>query len=476
MLDDGAISGTTIIEFALINLNSWTAPTGLAEFEVFVVGGGGGGGYGNAAGGGGAGGITMASFTNINGGQGFSEETVFAMNVGVGGGGAGNDGVRGQNGTPSIFGMNSDFVTVAGGGTGGGSNMNPSSLNVILANLNASSGGASGLNSVGIKNGSGNGGSPRLNNSTGGGGGGYGGMGLAGTLDPGNGANINATGGNGGAGFPSNFRGNTRTYAAGGGGNTTAGNSVNNNEPGKGGSGVGGDANRSGIGGAGRSQGSGGGAGTTFGGAGSSGVIIIRYPNFRILPVEYLYFDSNFKREDKLVELKWATAKELENSYFEIQRSFQNVKNWEWIGKVDGMGWSDSPVEYLFKDPNLPLIGGMAYYRLKQVDFNGNFDLSKTVSVRLPSLQHFEGVWRVFPNPNDGEKFSLELLDENEYRGEALRVRLISPKATAIAYTGNDLREISELIRAQLAKSPKGLYIVEVSWGQKVEYLKVLRK
>jgi hypothetical protein len=465
LLDDGAITGTTIIEFTTANENRWTAPKGLVEFELFLVGGGGAGGRGGAAGGGGAGGVTIASFSSINGGQGFSEDTEFIMNVGRGGLATGNNGIL------TIFGQGTEFQTVAGGGGGGGSDNSANANNGFQ--LNASGGGASGLNDPGLGRENGNDGSRGFNSSFGGGGGGIGGPGTSGTLNSGT-----AIGGTGGEGFSSDFRGNTEIYAAGGGGTTNGGSNSSplRNIAGLGGSGLGGGANNSGTGFQGSARGSGGGAGSEAGGPGQTGVVIIRYPNFRILPVEYLYYDANFKREDKIVEVKWATAKEWENSHFEVQRSLQDVKNWERIGTVDGMGWSDSPVEYLFKDPNLPLIGGMAYYRLKQVDFNGNFDLSKTVSVRLPSLQHFEGVWRVFPNPNDGEKFSLELLDEKEYGGEALRVRLISPKATAIAYTGNDLLEISELIRAQLAKSPKGIYIVEVSWGQKVEYLKVLRK
>lgn len=475
LVDDGAITGTTIIEFASNGVNNWTAPKGLVEFEVFVVGGGGGGGFGNAAGGGGAGGVRIANFTNINNGQGFAEDTEFVLNVGGGGGGAGNANVRGSNGTPSIFGQNTEYVAIAGGGGGGASNLNVNGNNGFFDN--ASGGGASGMNSPGVANGGGYGGSTGLNSDTGGGGGGFGGPGTAGTIESGPGVNVTATGGNGGIGFSSDFRGNTVIYAAGGGGNTNAGSSSVRNNGGLGGSGVGGNANVSGMGGVGGSPGSGGGAGGSVrGGSGQTGVVIIKYPNFRILPVEYLYFDANFRREEKLVELKWATAKEWENSHFEIQRSLHNVKNWESIGTVDGVGWSDSPSDYLFKDYNLPLIGGMAYYRLKQVDFNRNFDLSKAISVRLPSLQHFEGVWRVFPNPNDGEKFSLELFDEEEYGGEILRVRLISPTTSGSTFRSEDLREISEFLRGQLANSAKGVYIIEVSWGQKVEYLKVLKK
>ena len=476
-MDDGAITGTTIIEFASSGINKWTAPKGLVEFELFLVGGGGGGGFGNAAGGGGGGGISIASFININGGQGFEVDTEFEMNVGGGGGGAGNQNIKGTNGTLSLFGQGTDFEVVSGGGGGGGSDISVNGNNGFQ--LNASGGGASGLNTPGNGRENGNEGSAGLNNNFGGGGGGAGSSGTSGTITDGPGPiNFTAFGGNGGEGFSSDFRGNIRMYAAGGGGTTNGGSntSTQRNRAGLGGSGVGGDANNSGNGGAPvNSPGSGGGAGSVGGGAGSSGVVIIKFPNFRILPVEYLYFDAQFKRETKTVDLQWATAKEWENSHFEIQRSLQGVKNWEVIGSEPGFGWSDNPVEYVYKDSNLPLIGGLAYYRLLQVDFNGNFDFSKTISVRLPSLNQVKGVWRAYPNPNTGAQFNLELIDEREYNGEDLRVRLITPYAINRVIAGNNLRQISRSILEELQKASNGIYILEISWGQKIEILKIMK-
>lgn len=375
----------------------------------------------------------------------------------------------------SIFGYNNPtYQIVAGGGGGGGSNGSVNGINGFQ--VNASGGGASGLNTPGNGRENGNDGSSGFNNEFGGGGGGSGvdeGRGTPGTLNSGI-----ATGGTGGVGFSSDFRGNVRIYAAGGGGTTNGGSNSSppRNLAGEGGSGVGGNASRAGTGENGKSAGSGGGAGGAGGGAGFSGVVIIRYPNFRILPVEYLYFDAQFRRETKSVDLQWATAKEWENSHFEIQRSLQGIKNWEVIGSELGIGWSDSPVEYVYKDINLPLAGGMAYYRLKQVDFNGDFDFSKTVSVRLPSLNQVKGVWRAFPNPNAGEIFNLELIDEREYFGEDLRVRLISPFSNNKLIAGTNLRQISGSILEELRKASKGIYVLEISWGQKVEFIKVMKQ
>jgi hypothetical protein len=230
------------------------------------------------------------------------------------------------------------------------------------------------------------------------------------------------------------------------------------------------------MGGSGRANtGSGGGAGRNNGGAGSAGMVIIRI-SYRILPVEYLYFEANFRREERLAEIKWATGKEWENSHFELQRSMGNVKNWATIGKTEGVGWSDVPVEYSFKDKTLPLVGGLAYYRLKQVDFNGDSHLSKVIAIRIPYQQVTNDVWRVFPNPNSGDQFSLDLVNLSEYAGEDLRIRLISPTSGNYFLEGKDFRKISEQIREQLLKSPNGVYILEISWGKKIEYIKVLRK
>lgn len=474
LVDDGAITGTTIIEFGASGVNSWTAPKGLTEFEVFVVGGGGGGGSGNIAGGGGAGGVTLAYFTNINSGLGFVEDTEFEIIVGTFGRGTTSLDGRGTNGGISIFGYNNlTFQTAAGGGIGGASSNFAGTLGNAI--VNGSGGGVNGFNTQSNGNGTGNNGAQGINENTGGGGGGAVSPGTRGTITDPN-PLITATGGNGGDGFSSDFRGNTVIYAAGGGGTTRAGSNPPRNISGLGGSGgVGGNANNNGDGSPGSTRGSGGGAGSTRGGDGNSGVVIIRYPNLRLLPVEYLYFDANFKRETKSVDLKWATAKEWENSHFEIQRSLHGVKNWEVIGKEPGVGWSDDPVEYLYNDDNLPLVGGLAYYRLLQVDLNGNSNFSKTISVRLPSLYQVKGIWRAFPNPNNGSEFNLELVDEKEYNGEDLRVRLITPYSVNSVIAGSNLSQISRSVLEELQKASNGIYILEISWGQKIEILKIMK-
>jgi hypothetical protein len=198
--------------------------------------------------------------------------------------------------------------------------------------------------------------------------------------------------------------------------------------------------------------------------------------NLSVLPVEWLYFNADFLGQERLVRVQWGTSKEWENSHFEILRSVGDIRSWQKIGEVNGLGWSDIPVDYRFEDLALPLTGGVIYYQLKQIDLNGSFSYSKTISVRVPPTANNGKIWRVFPNPTSGDKLSIELLDLGALKDGSVQVRLIQPNGITRFIDGNNLNVISENILIQLIGATKGVYILEISWGQKVEYLKVLRK
>lgn len=432
----------------------------LDEAQILIVAGGGGGGRGPSAGGGGAGGLIYRPSELLPIG------TVVPVIVGAGGIGSTNNNTQGGDGFPSAF-LTFNAVGGGGGGSNNNSARNGRSGGSGGGGARHGANGSGGGGNVGQGNGGGNGRSSNGSTVQGAGGGGAGGAGLSGT----NSGAGQSNGGMGGPGLQYSLTGTSIIYSGGGGGTAIGGNGQNN--VGLGGSGVGGNGNNGGAGGSGSTPGSAGGAGSTRGGDGANGIVIVRQ-TFKILPVEYLYFEAFFRREERLAEIKWATGKEWENSHFEIQRSMGNVNNWETIGKVDGLGWSDVSVDYSFKDRTLPLIGGLAYYRLKQVDFNGKSQLSKVVSIRIPSQQVTENVWRVFPNPFVGELFMLDLIDATQYSGENLRIRLISPGSGNYFFEGGNFREISEQVRNQLIKSPNGVYILEISWGKNMEYHKVL--
>lgn len=219
-----AVEEVTVANYCVLKFksgnNSWTAPAGVNNIWLLVVGGGGTGGYGRGGGGGGGGMYENTNFTVSN--QSYSISVAATKNSGASFSGAGNQ---------SVFGD----LTVNGGG-GGGSHLDPTPVPFTTSGtpnaITGASGGGSGMNYVDYSNGGGtasviaqtnvsansgaNSGSTGNSERNTGGGGGAGGAGVSGS-----GGTTSATGGtspNGGAGKASSITGTSTFYAAGGGG------------------------------------------------------------------------------------------------------------------------------------------------------------------------------------------------------------------------------------------------------------------
>jgi hypothetical protein len=87
-----------------------------------------------------------------------------------------------------------------------------------------------------------------------------------------------------------------------------------------------------------------------------------------VLPIELLSFTSEVKPDR--INLLWTTGSEINNDYFSIERG-RDVSGWEVLGFVPGAGNSSVPLSYSFSD--MQPLDGLAYYRLKQTDFDGQF-------------------------------------------------------------------------------------------------------
>lgn len=99
------------------------------------------------------------------------------------------------------------------------------------------------------------------------------------------------------------------------------------------------------------------------------------------------------KKLNNTVQLFWETATELNNSHFEIERSADG-KNFNTIGEVIGNGTTLEVQKYSFTDKTP--FNGVNYYRLKQVDFDGQFEYSKIISITKKVLAQDI---RIAPNP-----------------------------------------------------------------------------
>lgn len=114
-----------------------------------------------------------------------------------------------------------------------------------------------------------------------------------------------------------------------------------------------------------------------------------------ILPIALLQFSATLA-EDKNVVIKWTTTGEMGNDFFEIQRSLNGI-DWEVLEMVKGAGHSNALVHYAFRDKGPK--NGYNYYRLKQVDMSGHFEIFDVVSVKV-QLGRKDQI-RIYPNPTE---------------------------------------------------------------------------
>lgn len=125
-----------------------------------------------------------------------------------------------------------------------------------------------------------------------------------------------------------------------------------------------------------------------------------------VLPVELTSFTGSAK--GSLVILNWQTATEVNNYGFSVERrtklaskdaSRSGNEGWQKLSFIQGHGNSNSPKEYSFTD-NLALDLNLdrIQYRLKQIDFDGKYEYSKTIEVDVTGPVNFQ-LMQNHPNP-----------------------------------------------------------------------------
>ena len=163
-----------------------------------------------------------------------------------------------------------------------------------------------------------------------------------------------------------------------------------------------------------------------------------------VLSAEMTAFEAEKNKEGIL--LKWTTASEIKNDYFAIEKS-RDGKHWLEIAKVNGAGYSIKMTDYHVQD-NKPY-DGLSYYRLKQVDFDGQETYSDIVSIEFD----FADIFSVFPNPAYNNQ---ELVIDSKMLVNDLRVKIIDHKGVLI----QNILPISGSISLQ--DIPPGSYLLSL--------------
>ena len=109
-----------------------------------------------------------------------------------------------------------------------------------------------------------------------------------------------------------------------------------------------------------------------------------------VLPIELSIFEGVNDGEKNI--LNWKTETEKNTDYFKIQKSLDGY-NWNELGIINGAGSSLNTNNYHFIEYE---VAPISYYRLAQVDLNGEIVLSNPISIS--SVKHIKEL-RIYPNP-----------------------------------------------------------------------------
>lgn len=176
--------------------------------------------------------------------------------------------------------------------------------------------------------------------------------------------------------------------------------------------------------------------------------------DFAMLPVELLHFTA--APVGSHVLLQWATASELNNAGFQVERS-DDGERFEPIAEVEGMGTTQQLTSYEAWDRSpLP---GLSFYRLRQMDFDGTttFSVVQLVEIYADTLV-------AYPNPTE------DLLHVSGLEPEAI-VEVIDPLGRVI----HTARSQGRLLTIQAGHWPAGRYTARVVAGGRASTISIIR-
>lgn len=198
----------------------------------------------------------------------------------------------------------------------------------------------------------------------------------------------------------------------------------------------------------------------------------------RALNIEGLNLEVKSNAGDKNILIIFTLLSLSEEHLFVLEKSLDGIDDFKEIGAKYGGKMDLAHGNYTFVDMNFPLSATWAYYRIKQIEGDKILNYSNIVRARIPRINNTNAqVWQVYPNPFENtEDFELKLINPHRYGQEEILFRIISVQYTEGPFSAKDEYDISYKLKKQLEMAPRGLIIVELRWGEKKEYLKLLKR
>jgi choice-of-anchor B domain-containing protein len=193
----------------------------------------------------------------------------------------------------------------------------------------------------------------------------------------------------------------------------------------------------------------------------STGLYVLHFDG--VTPVELTSFTALVN--DRNVELKWMTATETNDSGFEIQK--KSGSEFHTIGFVEGSGTTTEEHNYSYTDKNL--VPGNYTYRLKQIDYNGNYEYSDEISATVVAPTEFV-LNQNYPNPfNPSTKITFQ-----NPRDEFVSLKIFNSLGEEVlTLAENNFIAGTHTIDFNASGLPSGMYIARLSAGNESRFIKM---
>ena len=174
------------------------------------------------------------------------------------------------------------------------------------------------------------------------------------------------------------------------------------------------------------------------------------------LPVTLISFTASNDNEDQVL-LQWITAQETGNAFYTIEKS-ENGFNFEKIGTREGAGDSEDLITYYFTDTKPT--AGSNYYRLKQTDFNGEFEYSEIIRLEVnPSTRVM--TYSLYPNPVSKEGILTITQNNAGVANQSVSYEIVSISGKRI-FSGSVITDKGKIQLPLKNQLPEGIYLIRL--------------
>jgi hypothetical protein len=186
------------------------------------------------------------------------------------------------------------------------------------------------------------------------------------------------------------------------------------------------------------------------------------------LPVELIHFTAQ-AAANTAAELTWATASEIDNSHFVIERSYDG-HSFEAIGRVEGNGNSSEVIHYAYTDMSIAKGTQVAFYRLHQFDYNGVSEYSDVRRVTFGTDNLDEQSIAIYPNPFTSDVY----IDCSTLSGG--QITIVVSNVAGQQLIERSINNTQEIEKVDLSSLPKGMYFVNVTSDTGTTIVKVIKR